>query len=35
MFSSQKVLRKEKNAKENYFVMFDCIVKNTTEIKYN
>ena len=31
MFGSWKVLSKEKNTKENYFLMFDCLVENTEE----
>ena len=28
VFGFRKVLRKEKNAKENYFFMFSCLIKN-------
>ena len=31
MFGSQKVLRKEKNGKKNYFLMFDCPIRNSKE----
>ena len=33
MFGYLKVLRKEKNVKGNYFIMFDFIIKNTKENK--
>ena len=31
MFGSQKVLRKEKNTKENDFLIFGCVIKNIKE----
>ena len=32
MFDSQKTLRKEKkNAKENHFLIFDCLIKKIKE----
>ena len=31
MFGSRKVLRKEKNDKKNYFLMFDSIIKSFKE----
>ena len=31
MFGSQKVQRKKKNAKENYFLMFGCPIKYSKE----
>ena len=31
MFGSRKILRKEKNVKENDFFMFDCPMKNIKE----
>ena len=37
MFSSWKILRKEKNIKKNYFLLFDIYVyeKYEKKIKYN
>ena len=36
MFCFQKVPIKEKNVKENYFLIFDCSIKNIYKnIKYN
>ena len=35
MFGSRKVPREEKNAKENYFLMFGYTMENTKKIKYN
>ena len=33
MFGSWKILRKEKNIKENDFLMFNCPMKNIKENK--
>ena len=34
--NSNSIIEKEKNIKKNYFLMFDCIVKNIKKIiKYN
>ena len=35
MFGFQKVLRRKKKIKENYFIMFSFIMKNKKKIKYN
>ena len=31
VFSSQKILREEKNIKENNFIMFDCFINFSKE----